>query len=332
MLTAHLQLLAHSTNGRQSTDIRPPAPPYGRGHRPHMRRLAVPDSTVLNAFLLGMDAMDEAMFFLDPLLRYGITAAQQAFWGGYDAENRLLGVMLCGGQSCHVLWQNRAVLPLFADFVRHRYDIIRFTGPTWFAQAFLAQFSAETVRLRQEGTTCVLTSQRLQSIDCRAARRATLADMPHILALEQRVAVHDHSERRDPAARRPTIRQRITAYPTYVAEAAGRVVAVAYTDAAIPQAAHVCEVATDPAYRNHGFATVCVAALCTDLLRWVDRVFLTYADGNSVAARAYDRIGFLPYAKRLRARLVVHTEPAAFTATPAAVPVLPAGQAYHVPR
>ena len=248
--------------------------------------------------------MDEAMFFLDPLYRYGLFSTNVTFFGGYD-DDTLIGAMLLNGDNCYMVWHQREIVPLLTNILRPEYANVRISGLKWLSDPVLAQFTEEELAWRQQGTTCVLTKHSLQSIQYQPTRRATWADVQSIIELECRVMAHDQGQSLVTVARQKIVQERITTYTVYIAEVGKKVVAVAYTDIEIPQAAHVCEVATDPAYRNQGFGTACVAALCTDLLNRVERVFLTYADNNTAAAWTYRKIGFIPWSTRQRAQLAL---------------------------
>jgi ribosomal protein S18 acetylase RimI-like enzyme len=249
--------------------------------------------------------MDEAMFFLDPLCRYGLVSAHATFFGGYDDDDTMIGAMLLSGDNCYVVWNQGEIVPLLTNILRTEYANVRISGLTWLSEPVLAQFAEEELAWRQQGTTCALTKYSLQSIQYQPTRRATLADVPRIIELERRVMAHDQGQSLVTVARQKIVQERITTYTAYIAEVGKKAVAVAYTDTEIPQAAHVCEVATDPAYRNQGFGAACVAALCADLLNQVERIFLTYADNNTAAARTYRKIGFIPWSRRQRAQLLL---------------------------
>jgi ribosomal protein S18 acetylase RimI-like enzyme len=248
---------------------------------------------------------DEAMFFLDALARSDMHCTPTEFVGAYSDSEALLGVLMMRQPYCHIIWHRHEVLAPFAEYLRRTRTTAWVSGTRPQAEAFLAYFTGEEVVLRQEGTTCVLTLSRLSAVPNRLVRCATQADVARILALEQGVRLHDGGETLAAIARRHIIAERVQAQTAYIAEGHGEVVAIAYADIVLPDAAQVCEVATAPAYRNQGFATACVATLCRALLRHVKQVFLTYADGNLAAARAYDKIGFQPYRRRLRAQLIL---------------------------
>jgi predicted GNAT family acetyltransferase len=275
------------------------------GHGVRTRRLAACDYASVKSYVLAMVTMDEAMFFLDPLGRYGLDSANATFFGGYYDDDTLIGAMLLSGHNCHVVWNQCEIVLLFANILHKEYDHVRISGLTWLSDPVLAHFAEEELAWRQQGTTCALTKHNLQSVQYQPTKRATLADAERIVELERRIMAHDQGQQLATVVRQRTVQERITAYTVYIAEVGEKAVAVAYTDTEIPQAAHVCEVATDPAYRNQGFGAACVAALCTDLLNRVERIFLTYADNNTTAARTYRKIGFIPWSRRQRAQLVL---------------------------
>lgn len=270
------------------------------------RLLSVGEQAAVQDYVCATVSMDEAMFFLDPLQRHGVVRPQTHYWGAYDQRARLVGVMLLQGQEGNVVWSAPAVPSCFAELLRQEPQRLRMSGPASLAAVFLRQFTEAELSRRQHGTTCVLTPSHLRPVPYRPVRRATAADVEAILALEQRVLLYDQGQHLETAARRAVIAQRLAAYSVYLVEVEERAVAIAYTDVEIPAAAHVCEVATDPAYRQQGLGTACVAALCGDLLRRVECVFLTYANENTPAARAYHNIGFLPCAARQRACLTLN--------------------------
>lgn len=259
----------------------------------------------VQAYVRDAVSMDEAMFFLDPLQRYGVGNPRAQFIGAYDEHTRLVGVLLRHGSECNVVWSAPAAAPRLAGVLRQSGQRVRLSGPAPRAEAFLRHFVDAELTHRQYGTTCVLTPSTVRAVALQPTRRATAADVEAILALEQRVLAHDQQQHLATTARREVISQRIASYSVWIAADETRAVAVAYTDVEISAAAHVCEVATDPAYRSQGFGTACVAALCQDLLRRVERVFLTYAHGNAPAARAYAKIGFHPWAARQRVSLAL---------------------------
>lgn len=70
------------------------------------RQLSEHDRKNLESYLRFVKEADEAMFFRDPLDKYGIDSGQANFYGGCDDSGGLVGVMMLTGQSCDVLWQN----------------------------------------------------------------------------------------------------------------------------------------------------------------------------------------------------------------------------------
>lgn len=267
------------------------------------RRLYAENARALEAYLYANTTLDEAMFFLDPLKRHGLHGSHAIFFGGFDSTATLQGVMVVKDNACHTVWSDPSVLPLFATILQRDYPQGCIRGLRQFVEPFVAHFSSAAFASQQQSTMCELTARSMHSVPPRHTRRATLDDVATLVALEQRVAAHDHGTPPDLATRQATIAERILHYTVYMAEANGQAVAVAYTDTEMLPVAHVCDVATDPDYRNQGFGTACVAALCRDLLLRVTSIFLTYADGHAAAARACEKIGFVPCAQRQHAVL-----------------------------
>lgn len=308
-------------NRRSSTllpalDVAADTSDHPTGEKVYTKPLTPYDQTDLLTYVQSTVAMDEAMFFMAYLAQNRIDNHRAMIFGAYNDRGQMVGALLINGDDCHVIWTHRRVLPLFAETLRQCVTTVRISGPTALCGAFLEHFSDEEIAFEQAGTTCVLSPQTIRPVRLRPIRCATLADVAGILMLEQRVQVSDQGKQpaepwRHAAGyseqRQRIISERVQTRTAFIGEHNEQTVAVAYADVVLPQAAQICEVATAAACRNQGFGSACVATLCQHLFTRTERIFLTYADDNDAAARAYQKIGFLPYAKRLRAQLVMET-------------------------
>lgn len=279
-------------------------------------KLTSQDRKSLEAYLLGVEERDEAVFFLDPLYKKGVDGEEADFFGELDQKDTLVGAMVITGQRCNVLWQSREYLAECATILRRVGGYVSVEGPKDLAVPFLTNFTEREIASPvQEGTTCGLESQLLSAtladilkrVQPNTPRRALLNDVDRIIAMEtyidQDESVSTYSRLPD---RKDTIQYLIDNYTTYIVEVDDEVVSVAYTDKEVPHGAHIVQVSTHPNHRGLGFARACTAAICAELfdrMEPLQRIFLTYADGNDPARYAYEKIGFTPIRKRVRARL-----------------------------
>lgn len=118
-------------------------------------------------------------------------------------------------------------------------------------------------------------------------RPARLGDVEAIVALRAMIKEFDHSPGAAATLRRTLENQEARAW---VAEAEGRMVAVAQTAAESGGLAMVIGVATHPGFRRRGYASACMGALCRALLAEGKTLCLFY--DNPEAGRIYHRLGF----------------------------------------
>ncbi len=268
------------------------------------RPLTITDAAELRAFLDAPEISSyayEGLFFRSVLCHDGLDSQQAAFFGSFD-EGELVAVMLIHGPKCHIIGHSDLGLGMLVHHLRRVRSHIGLEGATPHVQACVKRFGKGEVAHLEEGIPCRLTRQTIQSIPTHTTRGATLDDLPQILALEQQTG--RLGQVAECVMRQPIIARRVCLGRVYVAEADRQIVSVAYADVALSPAAEICEVATSPSHRNRGLGTACVAALCRALLRErVEQIFLTYAKGNTAAARTYKKIGFRAsrYGRRLRA-------------------------------
>jgi predicted GNAT family acetyltransferase len=79
----------------------------------------------------------------------------------------------------------------------------------------------------------------------------------------------------------------------FILDRHGRVASAAQSSAESAGGAMLGGVATLPEYEGRGLSTCCVAALCAHLFRkGMPGVSLFYLQGNTPAARVYDKLGF----------------------------------------
>ena len=114
------------------------------------------------------------------------------------------------------------------------------------------------------------------------ARRMGMRDAPAVVDL--------YSATRAAAVRPETL----LAQGCYGVWEDGRLVSIAGTHGLSRRRgiAAIGNVFTDPAYRDRGYAKMCVSALAADLVRVVPEIILNVGDSNTPALRVYDRVGF----------------------------------------
>ena len=116
---------------------------------------------------------------------------------------------------------------------------------------------------------------------------ASFDDIEGILSLRGRI-----KEFRQPKDGEKMIRHKMKTKTgrNVVCKVDGKIVAGAATTAENSQSAMVVAVCTDPAHRQHGYASACVTKLAKDYCALGKKLYLFY--DNPKAGRIYNRIGF----------------------------------------
>jgi predicted GNAT family acetyltransferase len=180
-------------------------------------------------------------------------------------------------------------------------------GPTRVADAAIARLAAAGARFSYDERDAIhrLDAATLRPQPAPGVRRATEEDIPALAGLR----LHFDAEyfgTPPMSAHRPWYLETARSYiarGAYLAERGGVAVAMAATEAEIPQVAQIGAVYTLPAYRAQGLARGVITALCQELLPGHQEVSLMVRTDNEPARRAYAALGFAPCGDYRMARL-----------------------------
>lgn len=243
-----------------------------------LRRLTAADVPSLHA-VVSRDPYYN-LFMIGNLEQMGIEDPHLFFWGQFSGD-QLVGVAMRYKNNWNFYNAGGADLSLFAQAMDDGLEVCVINGRK-------ALVSAIIERLRQLGVTedhdsyyCSLPRDAVLPPPAFPTRRAGQADLPALTGLYANGELPRDSE----AIRRCLDQNRI-----FVTEVAGQIVSAALTNVETGTMAMIGGVFTSEPFRNQGYASAAMTALCDSLLEDGLEPCLFYDD--PAAGSIYRRLGF----------------------------------------
>ncbi len=224
------------------------------------------------------------LYFLGNLETLGLEADICQFWGSFDAQGQINGVLnrymdgwnIADGPGCDydgfgkVLDSHPAGAARLQDNTRHT--------PSF--QPFIHRYRAGEEIIEY---LCDLDAADFNPTGALwPVRRATLADFDALCAL--------YAEADDMARTPRGVERPLTSGRVFIVEVGGEIVSSVLTNAETRTAAMIGGVYTPPHHRGHGYAFAAMSALCRSLLDDSLRPVLYYH--HPAAGAIYRRLGF----------------------------------------
>ncbi len=247
-----------------------------------IRLLTSADYSPAYAFCAQNPALN--LYFLGNLETLGLEADICQFWGSFDAQGQLNGVLnrymdgwnIADGPGCdyegfgQVLDSHPAGAARLQDNPRHT--------PSF--QPFITRYQAT------EELTEYLCDLNLDDFNPTSAswpaRRATLADFDALCAF--------YAQAEDMARTPRGVERPLTSGRVFIVEVGGEIVSSVLTNAETRTAAMIGGVYTPPNHRGHGYAGAAMVALCRSLFADALRPVLYFH--HPAAGAIYRRLGF----------------------------------------
>ena len=214
-------------------------------------------------------------------LSLGLDHPDLDYWGSYR-DGRLVGALMRYQAFWNVYDAGEADLRGFAWLMDRRGDVQTLHGRDELIARLARLLRGYAVSEDHRLHFCHLPELRPVFIPPYPVRRATLADLPALVAF---YAGAERMSRDEQAVRRCLEHGRI-----FIATAEGRIVSAALTSAETKELAMIGGVYTSPAFRQRGYASACLFAICQDLAADGKEACLFY--DNPVAEGIYRRLGF----------------------------------------
>lgn len=269
-----------------------------------MRQLRPADEPSLRDYWAEMPQAH--LFSIADLDQFGWSWGRLRYYGWFDGHD-LVGYLMSYGLNAQWHYRDPALAPQVARQVQSL-GIRTATGLERVVRPVVTLLGAPRLEREEPSRLCRLPPAAFRPEAKEGApgeiRRAAVADIPALTALH--LAAPDQFENPSGASRERMLRAALTDgwRRIYLAcSPTGQVVAAAQTSAEGRELAVIGGVVTHPAWRGQGYGSAVTAHLCAALLAEGRQPYLFYSRTNGAAARAYEKVGFLPLERALIAQL-----------------------------
>lgn len=221
------------------------------------------------------------VFMIGNLESMGLDHPALDYWGSLR-EGQLVGALMRYRVFWNVYDAGGADLRGFAWLMDRRRDVQALHGHDELIARLAKLLRDYAVKEERHLHFCRLAELKPVSASSHSVHRAILADLPALTAF---YAKAEEMSRDEQAVRHCLEQCRI-----FVASAEGQIVSAALTNAETGELAIIGGVYTPPDYRNQGYASACMFAICQDLVADGKEACLFYDD--PVAEGIYRRLGF----------------------------------------
>jgi hypothetical protein len=259
---------------------------YSRGEMSMIRKLTAEDHENVLEYLLDEKAIN--LFIIGDLKNFGYDNDFQDVWAEFDENHRIKAVLLRYYDSFIPYAKGDFDVQAFADLIGERIQSGILSGKSEVTERFeeLPDFSLGSKRsmffaeLKDGG--------KLDNVqDMIKIKKAKIEDVDRLIALHRQI-----DEFTETASSRDSFIRTIESGSgrTMFIEENGEIVASAGTTAENPYSAMVVGVCTKRNCREKGYASMCLSALCREILNEGKTLCLFY--DNPVAGKIYKRLGF----------------------------------------
>jgi len=251
-----------------------------------IRKLTKNDHDQLMEYLSKEKAMN--LFLIGDVEAFGYDTEFQELWADVDDKGEFQGVLLRYYHGYIPYARERIDVEAFGRIMIEDEKFEGLSGKESIAEQF-ENFPG--LRLGKKQSTffaeCINQEKLMDSLDLSMVKKATLDDVEKIVELHNRITQFQ----RMPNARERMIESMKAGISrTYFMESGGRAISSASTAAENSMSAMVVGVCTLPEFRQKGYATLIMNALCREVLQEGKTLCLFY--DNPSAGRIYHQIGF----------------------------------------
>lgn len=249
-----------------------------------IRKLTEDDRAAVIAFLEREPSFN--LFLLGDIENFGFRSAFQEVWAEFAGDGGMKAVLLRYYGSFLVYAPDEFDVRGMARIIGRDKRFEALSGRSETVDKFRPLMYIDKAKQMHFAE---LSGDRLQPMNVNRSRvqKATLADVEAIFALKKQI-----SEFRLAPTAQQSFRQALCSGTgrSYMVKLGDQVVSVASTTAENPRSAMIVGVCTHPEHRKQGYATMCVNALCQEVLQEGRSLCLFY--DNPAAGSIYRRIGF----------------------------------------
>lgn len=249
-----------------------------------IRKLTADDNTFVMSFLRRESSFN--LFIIGDIENFGYESSFQDLWAEFDADNNLCAVLLRYYRYYVMYAPAEYDAQGFADIIVHDNAMEMVSG-----KQVVLDSLAETLPVahRRDFYFAELADATMLDGTLRAdaVEKVSLNDVEDIFRLYAMIDEFNSTPSSNAAFRK---NMASGSGRTYGYRVDGSFVALASTAAENSLSAMVVGVCTHPEHRNRGYATLCVTALCREVLN--ERRTLSLFYDNPKAGAIYRRIGF----------------------------------------
>ncbi|GAA0358466.1 GNAT family N-acetyltransferase [Bacillus horti] len=227
------------------------------------------------------------LFIIGDIEAFGYESDFQDLWGEFNESGQLIAVMLRLYSSYIVSSTGGLNVNGFAEIINSDEDFYELSG----RDVVVEQFENNVINCLGKKTSTyfceLVTEDYVHNRHYeKAALKATLDDIERIVELRLQISTFSNKNSREGLLK--MMESGISR--TFYLEENGVMIAAASTTAENSQSAMIVGVCTLADYRNNGYASVCMSALCDEVLGEGKTLCLFYED--PAAGRIYKRLGF----------------------------------------
>jgi predicted GNAT family acetyltransferase len=259
-----------------------------RGMKKMLRKLMGEDQEPLVAYLLEESAIN--LFILGDIENFGMSTEFMDIWGDFDENGDYQGVLL-RYNDFFILYskENEFDVKGFEDVLKNHGKVECISGKASTIERFIqsATMRPQSVKLQYYVGLRNCVNERFRE-STREAMKGSVKDVDDVAQLLNTIEEFGGMSQTAVDGIKREIEK--GGARLYLIKEGSKVVATARSAAENSRSAMIVGVATDPAYRNNGLASACMAKLCKELLKEGKEICLFY--DNPRAGSIYRALGF----------------------------------------
>lgn len=249
-----------------------------------IRKAGRSDNQILMDYLKDEPSVN--LFIIGDIENFGYDNEFMDVWVDLDDHGCIRGVMLRYDGSFIPYSKGEFDVMGFAEIIKGCPRFEAFSGKSGVTEKFEGIDGLNIGRRRPTFLCEMKDGSRLNDVDGRV-RKANVGDINGLIGLRSTI-----SEFTSAGASRESMERTFLSKSgrTYYIKEDGKIVSSASTTAENSESAMIVGVCTHPDYRGKGYATMCMSAICKDLISEGKTACLFY--DNPDAGRIYKRLGF----------------------------------------
>ena len=249
-----------------------------------IRKVNASDSSVIMDYLKDEPSMN--LFIIGDIENFGYDADFFDVWAEFDGSGCVRGVMIRYDGSFIPYSKGNFDAEGFADIIKGSQNIDMFSGKGSVTQKFESIPDLDIGKKKPSFLCELKDGSKLRPVD-RKVKKAEIGDINGLINLRCGISEFDTRENYRESMERTFLSK---SGRTYYIKEDGKIVSSASTTAENSVSAMVVGVCTHIDYRKKGYASMCMNALCRELLNEGKTACLFY--NNPDAGRIYRRLGF----------------------------------------